>query len=237
MQRASDNLPYETTMQDEVVSLADHEHAIAMAVARHVGNMAISLTVRGHELLHWPYRSLTDFAAAPRLCGIPFLAPWANRLDEPAFYANGRRYAFDMDLGNVTGAIPIHGFLGTTSAWEVVEHRADATAAWLTSRLEFFRQPAWMKQFPFAHTIDMTYRLAGGVLEVTTTIENLSVDPMPVSIGYHPYFRLTDSPRDDWSISVAARTHWRLESSHRTRRIGCLHQQRSPRSHRRQWGA
>ena len=31
-----------------------------------------------------------------------------------------------------------------------------------------------MAQFPFAHNITMTYRLANGVLEVETTIENLS---------------------------------------------------------------
>ena len=38
----------------------------------------------------------------------------------------------------------------------------------MTSRLEFFRLPDYMAQFPFAHTIDMTYRLANGVLEVET---------------------------------------------------------------------
>ena len=35
---------------------------------------------------------------------------------------------------------------------------------------------------------------------------------MPVSIGYHPYFKLTDSPRDEWSISLPARTRWLLSS-------------------------
>ena len=65
-----------------------------------------------------------------------------------------------------------------------------------------------MKQFPFAHTIEMTHRLRDGVLEVATRIDNLSVEPMPVAIGFHPFFQLTDSPRDEWTLSVAARTHW-----------------------------
>ena len=56
----------------------------------------------------------------PNATGIPFIGPWANRLDEQAFYANGKRYSFDMDLGNVRGAIPIHGFLTTTDLWQVV---------------------------------------------------------------------------------------------------------------------
>ena len=67
-----------------------------------------------------------------------------------------------------------------------------------------------MKQFPFAHTLEMTYRLADGVLEVRTRIENLSVEPMPVAIGFHPYFQLTDSTREDWMLSIGAKTHWLL---------------------------
>jgi aldose 1-epimerase len=118
-----------------------------------------------------------------------------------------------MDLGNVRGAIPIHGFLSTTDLWQIVEVKADGKAAWVTSRLEFFRQPQWMKQFPFAHTIQITYRLADGVLQVATRIENLSAEPMPLAIGFHPYFQLTDSPRDEWRLSVGARTEWVLASN------------------------
>jgi aldose 1-epimerase len=142
--------------------------------------------------------------------GIPFMGPWANRLDEQAFYANGRRYAFDMELGNVRGKIPIHGFLTTNPHWRLVEVKADRQSARATSRLEFYRQPAWMKQFPFAHVIEITYTLRNGELQVATRIENLSAEPMPVSIGFHPYFQLTDSTRDEWTVSLAVRTHWLL---------------------------
>ena len=36
---------------------------------------------------------------------------------------------------------------------------------------------------------------------------------MPVAIGFHPYFQLTDSTRDEWTISVGARTQWLLASN------------------------
>ena len=88
--------------------------------------------------------------------------------------------------------------------------KADRQSAWVTSTLDFFREPAWMKQFPFAHRITMTYRLQDGVLEVDTSIENMSAEPMPVSVGFHPYLKLTDSTRDEWTISVPAKTHWLL---------------------------
>jgi aldose 1-epimerase len=189
------------------VRLRDTGQQVVVSIAPHRGNVTFEMKVKGQDVLHFPVASLEDPRAGQ--FGIPFLGPWANRLDEPAFYANGRRYAFDMDLGNVRGSIPIHGFLGA-SEWQVVEARADADAAWVTSRLELFRNPLWMKQFPFAHTIEITHRLQDGVLEVRTRIQNLSLEPMPVSIGFHPYFQLTDSPRDDWTIAVGARTQWLL---------------------------
>ena len=70
-----------------------------------------------------------------------------------------------------------------------------------------------MKQFPFAHTIEMTYRLQNGVLEVATKITNHSIEPMPVAIGFHPYFQVTDTPRTDWKISIGAKTRWLLAAT------------------------
>ena len=100
--------------------------------------------------------------------------------------------------------------MSLTDQWQVVELKHDGTAAWLTSRLDAYKQPAWMKQWPFAHTIEMTYRLAGGVLEVRTKVVNMSAEPMPVALGYHPWLQLTDSPREEWTITVPARTRWLL---------------------------
>ena len=204
---------YSARRTGDVVRLEDTAHETVVSLIPSVGNIAFEMTVKGHNVLRWPYASVEAFKARPGLSGIPFLGPWANRLDEQAFYANGKRYAFDMELGNVRGAIPIHGFLTTAEQWQVLEARADRTSAWVTSRLEFFRQPAWMKQFPFAHTIQITHRLENGVLQVTTRIENLSAEPMPLAVGFHPYFQLTDSTRDDWHLLVGARTEWTLASN------------------------
>ncbi|HYR88766.1 MAG TPA: aldose 1-epimerase [Terriglobia bacterium] len=204
---------YTTRRNGETVVLEDTKNQTAVSILPSVGNVAFSMKVKGQDILRWPYASVEEFKARPALSGIPFVGPWANRLDEQAFYANGKRYAFDMDLGNVRGAIPIHGFLSTNDKWQVVEVKADGKSAWVTSRLEFFKQPMWMKQFPFAHTIEMTHRLQDGVLEVLTKITNMSVEPMPVAVGFHPYYKLTDSKREEWTISVGARKHWKLATT------------------------
>ena len=204
---------YTVTSTPERVDLHDSTTDTVVSVVPTVGNIAVSMKVKGREILWWPYSSVADFKAKPQMSGVPFLAPWANRLDEQAFYANGKRYPFDMTLGNVRGEIPIHGFVTTTDKWRIVEAKATNSAAWVTSRLEFFREPTWMKQWPFAHAMDMTYRLQDGVLEVSLSIVNMSAEPMPVVVGFHPYFQLTDSPRDEWTIAVGARTHWKLAST------------------------
>jgi aldose 1-epimerase len=205
--------PYSSSRTGDTVQLQDAGTQTTVSIVPSVGNIAFEMTVKGQNILYWPYRSLDEFKARPGMSGIPFLGPWIDRLDEQAFFANGRRHAFDMQLGNVRGDMPSHGFVTTTDRWNVVEAKADAQAAWVTSRLEFYRQPTWMKQWPFAHTIEMTHRLRHGVLEVETAIVNMSAEPMPIAIGFHPYFQLTDAPRDAWTLSVGARTHWLLTSN------------------------
>ena len=203
---------YTATRDGEFVVLADRQTDTVVKVVPSVGNMAVEMRVRGHNVLRYQHASLDDFRAQPGQTGIPFMGPWINRLDDQAFYANGRRHAFDMSLGNIRGEVPIHGFVTATNLWRVVSVEATVGEASMTSRLDFYRQPSWMRQWPYAHTVEMTYRLIDGVLEVATTITNLSDEPMPVAVGFHPYFQLTDSPRDEWSISVGAKTRWLFDS-------------------------
>ena len=206
---------YACSRNGDVVRLTDANANTAVTVKPSAGNNACELLVRGRNLLHFAGGDLASFKGG--MTGIPFMGPWANRLDEPAFYANGKRYAFDMTLGNVRGDIPIHGFLTGSAewpvSWDVFEMKADNDAAWATSRLEFSKNPLWMRQFPFAHTVEMTYRLKDGVLEVATEITNHQNEPMPVAIGFHPYFQLSDSPRADWKLSIGAKTHWLLSAA------------------------
>jgi aldose 1-epimerase len=60
----------------------------------------------------------------------------------------------------------------------------------------------------------MTIRLKGGTLEVNTRIDNLSNAPLPVSIGYHPYFALPEGTRNTWSLDFGANTHWIETEAH-----------------------
>ena len=197
----------------EIVRLTDAARHTEVSIAPAIGNMAYELKVNGKNVFWFPYQGPAELKQKPVLCGIPFLAPWANRIDQDAYYANGKKYLLNPDLGNLRRdphQKPIHGLVTFSPAWTLVSAAADARSAHATSRLEFWKHPEMMAQFPFAHTITMTYRLADGVLEVETAIDNHSTEPMPVAIGFHPYFHLHDSPRDRWKVHVAAREHVEL---------------------------
>lgn len=206
----------ETTVDGvEVVKLSDAARRTEVAVAPSIGNLAYELKVNGKNAFWIPARSLAELKARPALGGNPFLAPWANRLDQDAFYANGKKYLLNAELGNLRrdgNGKAIHGLLAFSPHWQVVAAEADERSARLISRLDFWRYPALMAQFPFAHTIEMIYRLADGALEVETVLRNHTSDPMPVAVGYHPYFQLHDAPRDEWKVRLAAREQFVLSN-------------------------
>ena len=197
----------------EVLQLADAAHHTEVSIVPSIGNIAYELKVNGKNAFWLPSESLAGLKAKPALCGNPFLAPWANRLDQDAFFANGKKFRLNPDLGNIRrdgNQKPIHGLLAFSADWKVVALEANAESAHATSRLEFWKHPELMAQFPFAHTIEMTYRLRDGILEVETRLQNQATDPMPVGIGFHPYFQLHDTPRDQWKVHLAARDHLEL---------------------------
>src|SRR5688572_20364185 len=199
----------------DTIRLVDTARKTEVIVVPSFGNNSIEMKVNGKNIFWLPQASLADLKKKPAFAANPFLAPWANRLDHEGFYANGKHYALDANVKNYRTdqyKQPIHGLVAYSPEWKVIHMKGDATGAEVTSRLEFFRYPDYMAQFPFAHTIEMTYRLQDGILEVATSVENHSTEAMPVSIGYHPYFRLHDAPRDQWKVSLAARDHMVLSN-------------------------
>ena len=134
--------------------------------------------------------------------------PWANRIDGLAYWVNGKKYLINTELGNVrVGPVPtpIHGLLVSAAQWKVVRAEATRAEAVVASRFELWREPAMMAQFPFANAVTMSYTLKEGALEVETLVENLSSEPMPVSLGFHPYFQVTDAPRNEWKVRLPVR--------------------------------
>jgi aldose 1-epimerase len=197
----------------EIVRLADAAHRTEVSICPSVGNIAYDMRVNGKPILMPPPGTLAEWKAKPAQAGIPFLAPWANRLDSDSYWVNGRKHVLNPDavsLRRDSFGQPIHGLLLFASAWQVTKVHAGADYAEVVSRLEFGKHPEWMAQFPFAHVIEMTHRLADGIVEVRTTVENQSHEPMPLVIGFHSWYQLPDIPRDQWRIHLPVRDHYTL---------------------------
>lgn len=193
----------------EVIRLTDSARQMEVSIVPSLGNNAYDLTVKGNKILWSPYHSPAELKAKPMQIGNPFLAPWANRIDQNAYFVNGKKYLLNPDLKNFRFDAfqqPIHGLV-VYAPWTVASLNADSRGAVVTSRLEFYKHPDWMAQFPFAHTLEMTYRLADGMLEVETVIDSHAREPLPVSLGYHTYYQIPGTPRDQWKVHLAARDH------------------------------
>ena len=188
-----------------VIRLADRVNGVEVSILPSIGNRVSEMKVHGQNILYFPVTDLAELKKMPGLNGVPFLAPWANRLSEESFWANGKQFTFNMKLGNVRGPVPIHGLLANSDLWEVTNLAADRKSARVTSRLQFWKHPELMAQWPFAHEYEMTYRLASGTLEVQLTVTNLSAEPMPITLGFHPYYQIPSVPRDQWVANIPAR--------------------------------
>src|SRR5438105_13418131 len=86
-----------TARQDaDVIELADTTAQMNVSVIWSMSN-AWRIQVKGKNLVRTA-ATLADFQGRSGLSGMPLLAPFANRLDETAFYANGKKYNCDLVL-------------------------------------------------------------------------------------------------------------------------------------------
>src|SRR5580692_7023379 len=96
-----------------VVRLTDAAHHVEVTVVPSFGNRAIRMLVNGQNILYVPSDDPAQLKADRSLNGIPFLAPWANRMPE-GFWANGKQYRFAEALDSLrrdANGISIHGML------------------------------------------------------------------------------------------------------------------------------
>jgi aldose 1-epimerase len=173
------------------------------------------MKVRGANILYYPFEDASGMTTTRSLNGIPFLGPWANRVADGAIMANGKKWPLNEGSGTLrldANGLAIHGMLWASPLWKVFEKGHDVDSAWVTSRLEFWKHPDLMTNWPFAHRYEMTHRLTKGVLEVSTAVTNLSADPMPVAVGFHPYFNLPGIARDESVAHIPVRSHVETDS-------------------------
>jgi aldose 1-epimerase len=172
------------------------------------GMIGASLRHRGVELLR-QVEELEAMAVKGSAAGIPLLYPWANRLGDYGYRAEGREVELDSAspfLHFDERGLPIHGVPWSRLVWEVTEATHDSVAA----RLEWNRDEL-LGIFPFRHHLEMAVTLQPDGLTIETTVISGSDVAVPVSFGFHPYFGLPGLPRLRWRLRLPAMRRFLLD--------------------------
>jgi aldose 1-epimerase len=186
------------------ITLTDGSGTIEVAFVPEAGMVGCSLRHHGEELLG-RRGGLRSYVVDRSTMGIPFLYPWANRLAARRFQAAGR--TVNLDLASPPPSVdpngkPIHGLLAAANGWQVEDREPGKDGGKLSARFDFGAERNLIEAFPFPHTILIEAELRRSELVIATTVEATGEAAVPISFGYHPYFRLPGLERSDWQIEI-----------------------------------
>jgi aldose 1-epimerase len=170
------------------------------------GMLGASLVHQGKEHL-WQGAGVAAYAQARAFMGIPFLHPWANRLDHFGYEVGSRQVVLDRASPTLLlddNGLPIHGVLNALPRWSVLTAAADTNGARLGARLDFDDHDL-LAVFPFPHRLEMDVVLSGGALSVSIGLTATGDGPVPVAFGFHPYLQLPGAPRSSWEVAFPVR--------------------------------
>ena len=123
------------------------------------------------------------------------LFPFPNRLRDGQYTYGGVTYQFDINNADTQNAI--HGF-SKDVLMTVAKVKTDAHEGSITCE---YQHDGSHKAYPFKFNFKITFILRGAALEVEMQFTNLEIKPIPVGLGWHPYFRISEKS-DDTSLQM-----------------------------------
>ncbi|TAD92354.1 MAG: aldose 1-epimerase [Bacteroidetes bacterium] len=166
-----------------------HGNAIKLVVWPNCGAILNQWSVQlqhGTEEIIEGYADVQDFTHNAETKGFRSckLSPYVCRMAPNGYKFEGTNY----QIGKyILGQTPIHGLLYNLP-FEVVAQTCNANMASVSLLHHYSGEDAG---FPFSYNIEVTYILeANNRLSIKTKVENTGAVPMPISDGWHPYFKL-----------------------------------------------
>lgn len=118
------------------------------------------------------------------------LSPFVCRVNNGEYEFQNEKYKTGKFF---IGAEAIHGLL-YDAMFNIVNSGADNNSAFVTLQYVYSKKD---EGFPFEYSCEITYRLKeNNQLSITTTIVNKSNKEMPLSDGWHPYFKFNQLIND-----------------------------------------
>ncbi len=118
------------------------------------------------------------------------LLPYPNRLRDGRYVHEGKTYQFD--LTNAATQNSIHGFgkdapMNVDKIW-VKKHGAGLRCVW--------QYDGHHAAYPFPFTADIMMILRAGQFEMDMTVYNDGATEIPVGLGWHPYFKMSEKSNE-----------------------------------------
>lgn len=200
-----------------VISTIDGIAAVTLSAGQTVfsvlpeaGLVGASLAHKGREYVN--FHDGPSAAMGGHTTGIPLLAPWANRLAESSYRVGSKVVDLSkLSLHRDGNGLPIHGLFVGRSGWELASVKGQPGSASLVATFDAAADEAVMEAFPFPHELAVGFTVSPGRLMVSTTVTATGRRAVPISFGWHPYFRLPDTDRDRIRLGMPARTQLLLD--------------------------
>ncbi|HEY9749522.1 MAG TPA: aldose epimerase [Allocoleopsis sp.] len=170
--------------QYKTYCLSDQANDAYLEVVPERGGIITSWRVQGQELL---YLDAERFAN-PKLTvrgGIPILFPICGNLPNNTYTHNGQTYTLKQ-----------HGF-ARDLPWEVSDQ---ITQDGVSIILVLNSNAQTLAVYPFEFQVAFAYQLQGNDLVIRQRFTNQSDEPMPFSVGLHPYFVTSDKTQLQFDI-------------------------------------
>ena len=166
----------------------------------------LGASLRHHHVDHLDLHGGPAAVRSGHTTGMPLLAPWANRLGGRRYVVAGKEVDLSgLDLHLDGNGLPIHGTFVGRPGWQVDAVRTAPRRSSLTATFDAGADPEVMTSFPFPHLVEVTVTVTPGTLSVRTALEPTGSVPVPVSFGWHPYFRLPGECRGSLRLDLPAR--------------------------------
>ena len=178
--------------------LKDEDADAYLEVVPARGGIITRWQICGEDILYLDRERFKDTNLSVR-GGIPILFPICGNLPDNTYQHQGRNYTLKQ-----------HGF-ARDLPWQVCKQSSE-TAASLT--IELNSNPATRQVYPFDFQLIFTYQLQGNSLKIHQKVINLSPEKMPFSIGFHPYFQVTDKTRLSFDIPSSQYLDQRSKTLH-----------------------
>ena len=118
---------------------------------------------------------------------VPLLYPWANRLSRRSYTAAGATVSLrGLPLHEDGNGLPMHGTMIGRPEWSVTALGRGRIEA----RHEVAASSDRFGAFPFPHTLRIAVRVGRRRVRVDTVVDASGGVAVPVSFGWHPYWRV-----------------------------------------------